>query len=261
MALWEFLEHGRWCAFDKQAELVLEQAVAFGQTQTTARFYNPRLGTDVDYVYDLVSMCQVSKLAHDDQCPICLEGFLHTHDDFEKCIRLGRCGNHHFHRKCVDNPNSFARGFIICPICKERYGVETGSMPTGKMIVSHIPNACDGFHGTGSYMIKYDFHGGVQVQGMPTPGKSYPGTSRIAYLPDTPEGKKVLGLLKKSFSRGLTFTIGRSVTRGVDNLIVWNGIHHKTSMTGGVANFGYPDAEYLNRVQKELADKGITPDS
>jgi len=96
---------------------------------------------------------------------------------------------------------------------------------------------------------------------MPSPGQSYPGTARIAYIPDTPEGQQVLGLLKKSFSRGLTFTIGRSVTRGQDNLIVWNGIHHKTSMTGGAAHYGYPDQEYLKRVQEELADKGITPNS
>jgi len=55
----------------------------------------------------------------------------------------------------------------------------------------------------------------------------------------------------------LTFTVGRSVTTGLDNQIVWNGIHHKTSYTGGAANFGYPDPTYLKRVKEELAFKGI----
>ena len=47
------------------------------------------------------------------------------------------------------------------------------------------------------------------------------------------------------------------MTTGLDNQIVWNGIHHKTSLTGGVATFGYPDDTYLKRVKEELAAKGI----
>jgi len=43
--------------------------------------------------------------------------------------------------------------------------------------------------------------------------------------------------------------VGRSVTTGLDNQVVWNGIHHKTSMSGGAANFGYPDPTYFNRVK------------
>ena len=31
----------------------------------------------------------------------------------------------------------------------------------------------------------------------------------------------------------LTFTIGRSLTTGADNVITWNGIHHKTNIRGG----------------------------
>jgi len=36
------------------------------------------------------------------------------------------------------------------------------------------------------------------------------------------------------------FTIGTSVTTGMKDVVVWNGIHHKTSMKGGAANYGYP---------------------
>ena len=51
--------------------------------------------------------------------------------------------------------------------------------------------------------------------------------------------------------------MGRSVTTGMDNQTVWNGIHHKTCVSGGAANFGYPDESYLKRVKEELACKGI----
>ncbi len=57
------------------------------------------------------------------------------------------------------------------------------------------------------------------------------------------------------------FTVGRSVTTGLDNQTVWNGIHHKTSLSGGSARFGYPDDTYLTRVKEELAAKGVTLDS
>jgi hypothetical protein len=55
----------------------------------------------------------------------------------------------------------------------------------------------------------------------------YSGTGRTAYLPDNAEGQEVLELLKRCFDKRLTFTVGRSVTTGQDNCVVWNGIHHK----------------------------------
>ncbi len=56
-------------------------------------------------------------------------------------------------------------------------------------------------------------------------------------------------MFKVAFNRKLIFTVGRSVTTGLDNQTVWNGIHHKTSTSGGVASFGYPDPTYLTRVK------------
>jgi len=72
------------------------------------------------------------------------------------------------------------------------------------------------------------------------------------------------------------------VTTGVDNCVIWNGVHHKTCLEGklprrladprlinkleyvliheigGAASFGYPDETYLERVTEELADLGVT---
>jgi len=44
----------------------------------------------------------------------------------------------------------------------------------------------------------------------------------------------------------------------MDNQVVWNGVHHKTNLSGGAAYFGYPDPTYFNRVKEELAAKGVT---
>lgn len=41
-----------------------------------------------------------------------------------------------------------------------------------------------------------------------------PKTTRVGYLPNTPEARKVLEMMKLAFKRKLLFTIGRSVTTG-----------------------------------------------
>ena len=38
-------------------------------------------------------------------------------------------------------------------------------------------------------------------------------------------------------------------------MITWNDIHHKTQFSG---TYGYPDKHYLDNVEMELAQHGIT---
>ena len=67
----------------------------------------------------------------------------------------------------------------------------------------------------------------------PNPGRTYDGASRRAYLPNSPEGQKVLELLERAFKLQLIFTVGQSSTSGRHNVVTWNDIHHKTSQSGG----------------------------
>lgn len=157
------------------------------------------------------------------------------------------------------------------------------------MHLSHLTNnKCSAFARTttalpgykcGTIVIQYHFPNGIQGPEHPNPGRPYYGTTRIAYLPDNEEGNLVLRMLQCAFNRRLLFRIGQSVTTGADNCVIWNGtfepancveqyahptqigVHHKTSMTGGPSNFGYPDETYLERVKDELAQKGVTPDN
>ena len=71
---------------------------------------------------------------------------------------------------------------------------------------------------------------------------------------------QVLKLLRVAWERRLTFTIGTSVTSGITDTVVWNEIHHKTTIQN-YSGHGYPDPGYLDRVMLELAAQGVTEDS
>ena len=123
-------------------------------------------------------------------------------------------------------------------------------MPYGTFNAYKSTQRCDGFN-CDSIIIQYNFPS----------GNGYSGTHRTCYLPNNSEGREVLAMLKVAFDRKLTFTVGTSVTTGKKNTVVWNGIHHKTSLFGGPTCFGYPDKNYFNRVKEELAAKGVTKES
>lgn len=119
-----------------------------------------------------------------------------------------------------------------------------GDQPPGNMTHSVYPDMhCDGFPEAGTILISYSMSSGKRGD------VHFSGTHRTAYLPDTAEGREVLGLLEEAFKRKLVFTVGRSVTTGRDNQVVWNGIHHKTNLSGGSAYFGFPDETYFKRVK------------
>ncbi len=142
--------------------------------------------------------------------------------------------------------------WIKCPVCSSIYGMMVGDQSPGTMHTTLHPHVhCDGFPDVGTHIINYSMSSGKRGE------VHFSGTHRTAYLPDTAEGREVLSLLQEAFRRKLIFTVGRSVTTGRDNTVVWNGIHHKTNLSGGSAYFGFPDDTYFERVKLELAMKGI----
>ncbi|GAA6089321.1 probable E3 ubiquitin-protein ligase DTX3 isoform X2 [Tachysurus ichikawai] len=184
-------------------------------------------------------------------CSICMGEML------EKTT-LEKCG-HSFCRSCLEQAFQVKKA---CPVCRLVYGQLIGNQPAnGSMMVERDPDLeLPGHEGYGCLYIIYSFPPGFQSQEHPNPGVRYPGTDRVAYLPDSPEGNRVLRLLRRAFEQRLIFTIGTSMTTGMHNVITWNDIHHKTSIWGGPRCFGYPDPTYLVRVTEELREKGITAD-
>ena len=87
--------------------------------------------------------------------------------------------------------------------------------------------------GYGTIVIDYRFPWGIQGREHPNPGRFYDSRSHSAFLPDNREGREVLQLLRRAFDARLTFTIGTSDTTGLSNQVIWNDIHHKTTVSGG----------------------------
>ncbi|KAK1151023.1 putative E3 ubiquitin-protein ligase DTX3 isoform X1 [Acipenser oxyrinchus oxyrinchus] len=171
---------------------------------------------------------------------------------------LDKCG-HSFCKSCLERAFQVKRA---CPVCRLVYGQLVGNQPhNGRMIVERERDLeLPGHEGYGCICIIYSFLPGVQGEEHPNPGVCYPGTDRVAYLPDSPEGNRALAMLRKAFDQRLIFTIGTSMTTGMSNVITWNDIHHKTCIWGGPRCFGYPDPTYLVRVMEELREKGVTAD-
>ncbi|XP_066278182.1 uncharacterized protein [Branchiostoma lanceolatum] len=183
-----------------------------------------------------------------ENCSICMSTFMNPKT-------LPSCG-HVFCTPCIDRAMQIKP---VCPICGEVYGTTWGSQPEGTMewkVDPHLP--LPGYERHGTIVVMYDFPDGIQTSNQPNPGRRYYGCHRRAYLPNTAEGQEVCRLLHKAFQAKLLFTVGQSVTTGMDNCVIWNDIHHKTNTHGGPTNQGYPDPDYLRRVKDELAVKGIT---
>lgn len=164
-------------------------------------------------------------------------------------IKLSKCENHYFHTTCM-KILLHNKLYIKCPICARIYGIMTGDQPQGTMKGKIINSKCSGYS-CDTIQITYNFPDGVRNN------IRYSGTTRVCYLPLCEEGIDVCGLLIESFKRKLTFTVGTSLTTGISNTTIWNGVHHKTSLYGGCSNFGYPDSSYFLRVTQELNSKGV----
>ena len=185
------------------------------------------------------------------QCPICLCPY----DDDESTVHLRKCG-HPYHRDCL------VSAFNVkpkCPLCGQNYGAQIGTQPAGSLqVVFDASSSLPGFPPqSGVASLRYELPSGTQGSAHPSPGTPYSGTSRIAFLPLTPEGLEVLALLIHAFVNRQMFTVGTSITTGRANQIVWNGIHAKTSRHSG--SYGYPDPTYFSRVLQELSAFGLTP--
>lgn len=115
-------------------------------------------------------------------------------------------------------------------------------------------------HLTFQYSSPNSIPSGIQGPEHPHPGQMYyaVGFPRVCYLPDNELSLKVLRLLQVAFERRLIFTIGRSVTTGREDVVTWNGIHHKTELGPSCTGYGYPDVTYLERTLAELASHGVT---
>ena len=205
------------------------------------------------------------------ECPICYDNLK---EKPATAVTTCKHCKQPFCRHCLDEALQHRP---YCPTCTVPLRKVTGDQPVGGTMTTHTyPNKkLPGYEQYGTIVINYEIPSGKQGKEHPNPGHHFHGTSCTAYVPDSPEGRKVVQLLKRAFKSQLIFTVGISHTTGATDVVVWNDIHHKTSMTGGPIKLvviltkfqlllsythcsdGYPDPTYLNRVLQQLAAKGI----
>ncbi|KAL8435515.1 hypothetical protein ACSSS7_002442 [Eimeria intestinalis] len=173
-------------------------------------------------------------------------------------VKMRECP-HCFHVECIRMYiTSSSKGGLYCPTCNVLQLPGIGPSPPGKMIWTITNRSMlSGHPAEGTIIINYIIEGGIQTERHAQPNTPFIGTRREAYLPDCLKGRQLLKLLIQAFVKGHLFTVGQSVTSGRSNVVVWNGIHHKTSVSGGVLQYGYPDETFLSRLTEELRARGF----
>ena len=163
------------------------------------------------------------------ECPICYDKLK---DIPVTAITTCKHCKQMFCKSCLDEA---LKHKPYCPTCTVPLREVTGNQPLGGTMTMQTfkRQKLPGYEQYGTIQIHYDIPGAKQGKEHPNPGHYFHGTARTVYLPDSPEGQKVARLLRKAFNARLIFTVGTSHTTGTTNAVVWNDIHHKTSMTGG----------------------------
>jgi deltex-like protein len=156
---------------------------------------------------------------------------------------------HQYHLECLKET---AIREAKCPTCRQPFQQQTpyGQMPSGHMNVMRAPNVTCAGRAKGSLWIHYVFHKGRQQSYHPNPGQRYNGTSRAAFLPDTPQGHQLCSCLVEAFQYGLTSRVGTSLTSGLTDQITWASIPHKTKVEQQPAWLSRPSLLY--QLQRSL---------
>ncbi|XP_061096568.1 E3 ubiquitin/ISG15 ligase TRIM25-like [Conger conger] len=167
--------------------------------------------------------------AEGETCPLCME-------PFQKKQRL-MC-THAFCAACLER--SVERLGLQCPVCQQALRV-LRDQPEGQM--THLSNIC------GFIVITYNIPGGIQTEAHPNPGKPFTGIHTKSYLPDSPEGRRVLKLLQRAFEQKLIFTV--AATHGAADRVIYTDIPYAES------RHQWEQPGFLQRLKAALRAKGI----
>jgi hypothetical protein len=154
----------------------------------------------------------------------------------------------HQHQQIIQTPLTYNAPDLSLDLILSCFGIG----PSGTM-VAVPPEITLNSNVIGYIKISYSIPSAIQKSYHPKPGVLHKGITRKAYLPYTTEGHELLLRLQYGFLHGLNFSVGRSLASGRDDQVTWShSVPHKTSMTGGPALFGYPDANYLQTLHLAL---------
>ncbi|XP_058262955.1 uncharacterized protein LOC131363963 [Hemibagrus wyckioides] len=156
-----------------------------------------------------------------------------------------------------------ACGFNCCSECEEVHNscrICRTSGIKGTMTIQESTITIPGFNRDTTLRIIYDIPDGIQGEDHPCPGEPFKGNRFEAFLPHNKSSTKLLPLLEKAFHKGLTFTVkvGSADDDGNrEGRVVWGNIPHKTNTEGGASKNGYPDFNYIRRLEEALKAAGF----
>jgi len=172
-----------------------------------------------------------------------------TSDTGEASAITLRCG-HVYHAPCLEE---WFRTKQRCPECQMDFGKVVGKQPRiGSMSWRFEPFKLAGHpQAQKTVVIEFDFPPGIDTDGV-----HYDERSERCFLPGNAQGFVLLELFKIAFRRCVMFGLGNSMTFATYRPTF--NVHVKTSVRGGVAGHGFPDAEYFHRCLEELRANGVT---
>ncbi|KAI7818476.1 hypothetical protein BC939DRAFT_495935 [Gamsiella multidivaricata] len=206
-------------------------------------------------------------------CPICKEALELPEPGStaasETVVKLKSC-RHCFHLEgCIQPWFEFENSQLRCPMCSVMCTTETwdgltkSTMQRNQLLkLGPMPDSTMGYFfdvRLGCYFIYVM----TPSHKIPNPDPQAPPGSKVEVRADTryavvPFSARMGPLLMIRliclFYYGHLFAVGRSVTRGVDNVVVWNGVHLRTAMTGA---YGFPAPHFEKTCWEEINKKGI----
>ncbi|KAF9185830.1 putative E3 ubiquitin-protein ligase dtx2 [Haplosporangium sp. Z 767] len=217
------------------------------------------------------------------ECPICqddlelpdpkIHNSAHTAMP-DKVVKLKSC-RHCFHEDCIKEWFQSEAAQLKCPMCNTRCTTDAkagatksaikslrvqklGPMPDGVMAYSFDDRLACYF----IYIIlpAHDAPADDSYSSSSTNNNTNRTVSirtdiRYAIVPFSARlGPLLMIRLICLFYYGHLFRRGRSLTRGVDNVVVWNGVHLRTAMTG---EYGFPAPNFESNCWEEIDQKGV----
>ncbi|KAK3834556.1 MAG: hypothetical protein J3R72DRAFT_218325 [Linnemannia gamsii] len=202
------------------------------------------------------------------ECPICQEELVISAAPSEAepfVIKLKSC-RHCFHKVCLDSWFSSKDAQLKCPMCSVKCTTESREGKTKKAFMDYqkLGPQPDGVLGyffdvrLCCYFIYMVIPSHAIIEPTitnPSATKTVPSDVRHAIVPFTSRlGPLLMIRILTLFYYGHLFKVGQSLTRGVNNVVVWNGVHLRTSMSG---QFGFPAPNWEQNCWDEISQKGV----
>ncbi|KAH7056446.1 hypothetical protein BKA57DRAFT_204384 [Linnemannia elongata] len=231
-----------------------------------------RMGTDL--IGDLMMPAEPHMLLQDGvsssagtnaECPICQDELVIPGSDSDRVIKLKSC-RHCFHETCIAEWFKSKDAQLKCPMCNVMCTSEAkssaakrallgpqklGPMPDGTLGYFFDVRLCCYF----IYIVMPSHTISEPTPTNPHATTTIPTDVRYAVVPFSSRlGPLLMMRILTLFHYGHLFKVGQSLTRGVNNVVVWNGVHLRTSMLG---HFGFPAPNWEMNCWTEINQKGI----